>query len=225
MTKNKKKLFIMLSILPFVLAVISLIVGMFSLVSGKYGKVTTYDFGYYLATDFWWVFLAFTPLSLIPIVAGIKQKDRVVIIIAAVLAAIMAVISFINLNNTNNYSTSIEQLTAIEDGIDYLVPDGTTILAQKNASSFSGNDSEVTVICEGVIRLPDNQEAKEQIEKSDKWSEKIDESVEEYLPEIFAIQAGVMQRFSYYFDQGNRLTFLAYASRENLIYFIVVETK
>ena len=225
MTKNKKKLFIMLSILPFVLAVISLIVWMFSLVSGKYGKVTTYDFGYYLATDFWWVFLAFTPLSLIPIVAGIKQKDRVVIIIAAVLAAVMAVISFINLNNTNNYSTSIEQLTAIEDGIDYLFPDGTTILAQKNASSFSGNDSEVTVICEGVIRLPDNQEAKEQIEKSDKWSEKIDESVEGYLPEIFAIQAGVMQRFSYYFDQGNRLTFLAYASRENLIYFIVVETK
>jgi len=224
MTKKGKIIFIALSFISlFLSAIVWFIVS--DLVAedlgAKIGTLTTYEREYH-SNQLWWIFLTFIPLPLFTLVFGILFKERDVIIVSVVITHVIILCGCVFAIRQLEYSTSINELVKIEEKIDYIFPDDTTIVIHYNVKSSSKNDKDIKIISEGVIRIPGDEEFKN-VENNLNWSNKIDESIEQYLPEMFYFRFNSLDKFLHHINDDNILTFLVYDLANNLIYFTTVE--
>ena len=131
----------------------------------------------------------------------------------------MILISFVNFKDAKQYSTSDEYLTLIENSIEYDFYEDTTILVDKTMSSEKSN-----IICEGIIRIPADEENITDVENNIAWKDQIDNDLENKFSAKFKFYVSSADKFAYTIDDNNTLTFLAYYSEQNLLFFTIVET-
>lgn len=219
-----KKTKIFLIILPFVSLFVSLIVysilSMFinEFLNNEYSILTIYEKDYYSKTKFWWIYLAFLPFCVLPLILGIKKKERVINCASFVVMIIMLLISYINFNETQQYSTSNEYLIQIEDNINHDFPENSTILVEKKSSPKDSN-----IIYEGIIRIPTNEEYINELKNNISWNNQIDSSITNYFSERFNFYVSSLNKSIYTFGDNNTLTFLAYQEEQNILFFTIIE--
>ena len=219
-----KKTKIFLIILPFVSLFVSLIVysilSMFinEFLNNEYSILTIYEKDYYSKAKFWWIYLAFVPFCILPLILGITKKERVINCVSFVIMMVMLLISYIHFNETQQYSTSNEYLIQIEDNINYDFPENSTILVEKNSSSKDSN-----VIYEGIIRIPTNEEYINELKNNISWNNQIDSSLTNYFSERFNFYVSSLNKSIYTFGDNNTLTFLTYQEEQNILFFTIIE--
>ena len=218
-----KRTRVFLIILPCLALFISLII-YFSLstsisqfLDNDYSLLTVYEEDYYSKTKFWWMCLAFVPICIIPLIFGIKNKDKVVNCVSIIIMLVMVLSSCVQLKGTQEYSISNEYLIAVEKNINYDFPDGTNVLVEKNSSQNS------SVVCEGVIRIPTNEEYINDLENNISWNKEIDSNLSKYFSPTFNLYVSSLNKYVYVIDENNTATFLAYQSEENILFFSIVE--
>ena len=220
-----KKTKIFLIILPCIFLVVAaiayLILSMFvkELFCNNYSFLTVYENDYYAKTKFWWIYLAFSPLCILPLLLGLKHKDKVVNSVSIVIIIVMLSISFVNFKDTKQYSTSNEYLTLIENNIKYDFHEDTTILVDKKVSSSKNPN----IISEGIIRIPANEENIADLEYNIAWENQIDNNIESSFSEKFKFYVSSLDKYAYAIDDNNTLTFLAYYREHNLLFFTIIE--
>lgn len=218
-----KKTKIFLIILPCVSLFVSLIVysilSMFinEFLNNEYSILTMYEKDYYSKTKFWWIYLAFLPFCILPLILGIKKKEKVINCASVVIMIALLLISYIHFNESQQYSTSIEYLIQIEDNINYDFPENSTIIVKKNSSKDSN------VICEGIIRIPTNEEYINELKNSVSWDNQIDSSLTNYFSERFNFYVNSLNKSICTIDDNNTLTFLAYQEEQSLLFFTIIE--
>ena len=222
MSKKARILLIILPCVSLFVAVIAFsILSMFTneLFGNENSLLTVYESDYYATTKFWWIYLAFLPFCILPLAFGSKRKDRIVSSVSIVIMMVMIMISFVNFKDAKQYSTSDEYLTLIEDTVKYDFHEDTTILVDKTMSSKKSN-----IICEGIIRIPTYEENITDLENNIEWKDQIDNGIENQFSAQFKFYVSSADKFAYTIDDNNKLTFLAYCSEQNLLYFTIVET-
>ncbi len=218
-----KKTRILLVILPclalFIAVIVFSILSMFTneLFGNENSLLTVYESDYYATTKLWWIYLAFVPFCILSLSLGSKRKDRIVSCVSIVIMMVMIMISFVNFKDAKQYSTSDEYLTLIENSIEYDFHEDTTILVDKTMSSEKSN-----IICEGIIRIPTSEENITDVENNIAWKDQIDNDLENKFSAKFKFYVSSADKFSYTIDDNNTLTFLAYYSEQNLLFFTIV---
>ena len=219
-----KKTKIFLIILPCVSLFVSLIVysilSMFinEFLNNEYSILTIYEKDYYSKAKFWWIYLVFLPFCILPLILGIKKKERVINCVSIVIMMVMLLISYIHFKDTQRYSTSNEHLIQIEKSIKYDFPEDSTILVEKISSSKDSN-----VIYEGVIRIPTNEEYINDLENNISWNNQIDSSLTNYFSTRFNFYVSSLVKFYYTIDDNDTVTFLAYQDEQNILFFTIIE--
>ena len=220
-----KKTRILLVILPclalFIAVIVFSILSMFTneLFGNENSLLTVYESDYYATTKLWWIYLTFVPFCILSLALGSKRKDRIVSCVSIVIMMVMIMISFVNFKDAKQYSTSDEYLTLIENSIEYDFHEDTTILVDKTMSSEKSN-----IICEGIIRIPADEENITDVENNIAWKDQIDNGIENQFSAQFKFYVSSADKFAYTMDDNNTLTFLAYYSEQNLLFFTIVET-
>ena len=218
-----KKMKIFLIILPCVSLFVSLIIySVLTLfinefLNNEYSILTIYEKDYYSKTKFWWIHLAFLPFCILPLVLGIKKKERVVNCTSFVIMIVMLLTSYIHFNEAQQYSTSNEYLIQIEESINYDFPEDSTILVEKKSSKDSN------VIYEGIIRIPTNEEYINELKNNISWNNQIDSSLTNYFSERFNFYISSLNKSIYTIGNNNTHTFLAYQEEQNILFFTIIE--
>lgn len=218
---KKNKIFLI--ILPCVSLFVSLIVystlSMFinEFSNNDYAILTLYEKEYYSANKFWWIYLIFLPFCILPLILGMKKNERVVNCTSFVISMVMLLICYVHFKDMRKYSTSNEHLIQIEESINYDFPENSTILVEKISSEDSN------VIYEGVIRIPTNKEYIIDLENNISWNNQIDNSLRKYFSERFNFYVSPLDKFYYSVDNNNTVTFLAYYSEQNILFFAKIE--
>ena len=192
-------------------------------ITKQYGSLTGYEI-WYVWYSLWWVFLIFITICIVDIWLALKYKNKLAFNTALVLTVVLLVISFSFLKNKKNYSTSLDNLKKIERELNYTFPDQTTILLSEKDVMSSTKEDSATLFAVGVIRFPQTTEGKSAIMNDLEWESDIKKEIKQLLPAYFyqQIELYKIDCFLYSENNDNVITFLAYDTKNDVIYFAIV---
>ncbi len=217
MTK-KNKFLLFLPIASFVLAMIVLAI--------KFINTKTFSQyeSEYLFYKTWWMFLIFIPFCILSLVFGLKDKNRLIVTVSAVLAIVLVVFSFDFFKTLSRFSTSVEALNEIEQRTSIDFPDNTSIVLQDRSVDKSNfGDKDIEYINEGSISFASDVNFSEIIKNDSDWTSSVDLSIKDYIPERFLSRVDWFDKFNYIINYENEMTFLAYYKEKNIIFFSTVK--
>ena len=184
----------------------------------KYGILTVYESDYYLKLYFWWIFLAFSPISFVLLLISFRNRNSIFTITFAVLIFVLCLISCKDFIDIKKYTTSNDILFEIQNCINYEFPSETCVLFKIKEESYSDYLKKY----EGIIRLP-NKEILEDNDFSEiKWYSSLDLSISNRLPEKFNFIISGIDKYFYTFSENGDMLLLAYKEENNIIYCISI---
>lgn len=217
MTK-KNKILLFIPIASFVLAMIILAIRFIST------KTFSQYESEYLFYKTWWMFLIFIPFCILSLVFGLKDKNRLIVTVSAVLAIVLVVFSFDFFKTLSRFSTSVEALNEIEQRTSIDFPDNTSIVLQdRRVDKSNFGDKDIEYINEGLISFASDVNFSEIIKNDSDWTSSVDLSIKDYIPERFLSRVDWFDKFNYIVNAENEMTFLAYYKEKNIIFFSTVK--
>lgn len=217
MTKKNKILLFM----PIASIVLAMIVLAIRFISTK--TFSQYE-SEYLFYKTWWMFLIFIPFCILSLVFGLKDKNRLIVTVSAVLAIVLVVFSFDFFKTLSRFSTSVEALNEIEQRTSIDFPDNTSIALQDRSVDKSNfGDKDIEYINEGSISFASDVNFSEIIKNDSDWTSSVDLSIKDYIPERFLSRVDWFDKFNYIINAENEMTFLAYYKEKNIIFFSTVK--
>lgn len=217
MTK-KNKFLLFLPLTSFILAMIVLAIRFIST------KTFSQYESEYLFYKTWWMFLIFIPFCILSLVFGLKDKNRLIVTVSAVLAIVLVVFSFDFFKTLSRFSTSVEALNEIEQRTSIDFPDNTSIVLQDRSVDKSNfGDKDIEYINEGSILFASDVNFSEIIKNDSDWTSSVDLSIKDYIPERFLSRVDWFDKFNYIVNAENEMTFLAYYKEKNIIFFSTVK--